>query len=128
MCFLLKYVWNFWKQLFAYVCYAVKFYRTILLICTGISSEIWILDLFDSTTCTEKYVCSTCNKVYKNFNTLRSHKKLDCGKEAKFACKLCGYTCKRRTQMKNHWGSKHYGIDFHSIEQLVFLVPKSNPV
>lgn len=54
-----------------------------------------------------KLTCKNCNRSYKNFNTLRSHTKLDCGKEKQFQCNLCKFSSKRRYAVKNHFLTVH---------------------
>jgi uncharacterized Zn-finger protein len=52
-------------------------------------------------------VCRECNKIYKNFHTLRMHLRQDCGKGKQFKCPECARTFKRNAHVKNHLARIH---------------------
>lgn len=55
---------------------------------------------------TDDLVCPTCEKHYKNRNTLRAHMKQDCS-DRKWFCSLCDHISKRNYDMKVHMRVKH---------------------
>lgn len=55
-------------------------------------------------------MCDQCGNVYRHKGTRDFHKKVECGKLPQFKCPHCSYAAKRRTNLRNHVGSRH-GID-----------------
>lgn len=53
------------------------------------------------------FPCDTCNRSYKNRETLWRHKRYECGKEPQFKCTACPYRGKRKDSLKSHWINKH---------------------
>ena len=55
----------------------------------------------------EQFVCH-CGKKYKWWDSLRRHKRVDCGnKEKKFSCHKCDKKFKYRYELGNHVLMKH---------------------
>lgn len=53
------------------------------------------------------FQCKGCGKSYRYRSTLRTHQKLECGKEPQNACHLCNYRCYQRGNLKRHLLLKH---------------------
>ncbi|XP_076221952.1 longitudinals lacking protein, isoforms F/I/K/T-like [Nomia melanderi] len=54
------------------------------------------------------YVCTDCGKEYKWLDSLKRHKRVDCGnKEKKFSCHMCDRKFKYRYELKNHITALH---------------------
>lgn len=54
-----------------------------------------------------KVECPDCHKMYKNPNSLHSHRKLDCGQPKKFVCQICHYKSNRKFRLTEHMNSVH---------------------
>nr|CAI5842161.1 unnamed protein product [Callosobruchus analis] len=54
-----------------------------------------------------KFTCDTCGKGYKHQASFSRHKKYECQKAPTFACGLCVYKAKRRSDLKKHIKSRH---------------------
>lgn len=54
-----------------------------------------------------KLTCEICNKSYVNRYSYFSHKNKDCNKPKKFTCVLCGYSSKRKHNLKQHIRAIH---------------------
>lgn len=52
-------------------------------------------------------VCDTCGRVYRWATGLSRHKRLECGKEAKFCCPYCDYRAKQKVNLFAHIRRKH---------------------
>ncbi|XP_033333676.2 uncharacterized protein LOC117224681 [Megalopta genalis] len=56
------------------------------------------------------YVCTDCGKEYKWLDSLKRHKRVDCGnKEKRFSCHMCNKKFKYRYELKNHI-TAHHGL------------------
>ncbi|XP_078040764.1 zinc finger E-box-binding homeobox 1-like [Augochlora pura] len=57
------------------------------------------------------YVCTDCGKGYKWLDSLKRHKRVDCGnKEKRFSCHMCNKKFKYRYELKNHI-TAHHGMN-----------------
>ncbi|XP_043486088.1 zinc finger and SCAN domain-containing protein 16-like [Polistes fuscatus] len=55
-----------------------------------------------------QYVCTDCGKKYKWQDSLKRHKRVDCGnKEKRFLCNFCNRKFKYRYELKNHITAHH---------------------
>ncbi|KAG5331166.1 LOLA3 protein, partial [Acromyrmex charruanus] len=60
------------------------------------------------------FPCDTCNRQYRRIISLQRHKRLECGKEAKFECMMCHAKFKHK-----HSLLRHYNVHmFHMRESL----------
>lgn len=66
--------------------------------------------LSDASINDKKFVCDTCGRRYKYIRGLRSHQKLECGKEPKFECYICLRKFNLRGNLKTHIISVHKTI------------------
>nr|CAI5854443.1 unnamed protein product [Callosobruchus analis] len=55
----------------------------------------------------EKVICESCKKPFKNHNSWRVHYKQDCIAAKKYLCIYCSFVSKRRFSLKNHLLKKH---------------------
>ncbi|XP_015436093.1 PREDICTED: zinc finger protein 155-like [Dufourea novaeangliae] len=54
------------------------------------------------------YVCTDCGRGYKWLDSLKRHKRVDCGnKEKQFSCDVCDKKFKYRYELKNHVTAHH---------------------
>ncbi|XP_015436092.1 PREDICTED: zinc finger protein 227-like [Dufourea novaeangliae] len=54
------------------------------------------------------YVCTDCGKGYRRMDSLKRHKRVDCGnKEKQFSCDLCDKKFKYRYSLKHHVTMHH---------------------
>uniref|UniRef100_A0A1B6L8C1 C2H2-type domain-containing protein n=1 Tax=Graphocephala atropunctata TaxID=36148 RepID=A0A1B6L8C1_9HEMI len=51
----------------------------------------------------QKFKCLTCNKMYKNQDTVKSHRRIECSNK----CIFCPYTGQTATLVRYHIGKKH---------------------
>ncbi|KAJ1529435.1 hypothetical protein ONE63_006213 [Megalurothrips usitatus] len=64
-----------------------------------------------------QFSCHSCEKRYRDYNSLWKHVKFSCGnKAARFQCPLCPVRCKRRDTVKRHMNK------FHGPESLALTV------
>lgn len=56
---------------------------------------------------TKDFPCNECGCTYKHKSSWYQHKRYECGKEAQFKCKFCGYRGKRKRDIKMHMAIKH---------------------
>jgi hypothetical protein len=52
------------------------------------------------------YQCKKCSNIYKVASSLRRHER-ECGVEPSLHCAICGYSCFRNYQLRNHILSHH---------------------
>ncbi|KYQ50641.1 Zinc finger E-box-binding homeobox 1, partial [Trachymyrmex zeteki] len=65
-------------------------------------------------TSVQMFPCDTCNRQYRRIISLQRHKRLECGKEAKFECMMCHAKFKHK-----HSLLRHYNVHmFHMRESL----------
>ena len=50
--------------------------------------------------------CKKCLNFYRAASSLRRHER-ECGKEKFLHCELCGYSCYRNYQLRNHFLHHH---------------------
>ncbi|XP_054288117.1 gastrula zinc finger protein XlCGF49.1-like [Macrosteles quadrilineatus] len=62
------------------------------------------------------FFCGTCGNSYTTANGLNIHKKLYCGKEPKFSCKVCGHKFYQKVNVKSHMLALHPNIPFSMSE------------
>lgn len=55
----------------------------------------------------EKFICTTCERVYKNKDSLGRHLKWECGKEPSFACSRCPYKARYKADLVRHEKTRH---------------------
>lgn len=55
----------------------------------------------------KKVACSSCGKLYKNAESLRSHRRYDCGKRKSYPGRYCCTTFKRKNDLQSHVIKKH---------------------
>jgi hypothetical protein len=69
----------------------------------------------DKSGLTNQYYCENCNRSYKYYRNLKSHQKLECGKEARFLCSYagCTYKTKIKRYLHMHILNKHSNIQIH---------------
>ncbi|XP_076645088.1 uncharacterized protein LOC143354707, partial [Halictus rubicundus] len=54
------------------------------------------------------YLCTDCGREYKWLDSLKRHKRVDCGnKEKRFSCHVCDKKFKYRYELKNHIVAHH---------------------
>lgn len=70
----------------------------------SLQSKTTFMDHFSDESRIEEnmYRCDACQRVYSHAQSLRNHKKFECGKSAQFGCPHCNYRCKRKGNMKAH--------------------------
>lgn len=56
------------------------------------------------------YYCDQCGRKYKYKTGLRSHVRFECGKEPRFHCNICEYTCHVKSNLKSHILRRHYDV------------------
>ncbi|KYN03469.1 PREDICTED: zinc finger protein 467-like [Cyphomyrmex costatus] len=49
------------------------------------------------------FPCDTCNRQYRRIISLQRHKRLECGKEAKFECMMCHAKFKHKHSLLRHY-------------------------
>lgn len=54
------------------------------------------------------YKCDRCSKSYKLLNSLRRHKKVECGKGKNIVCVECGHRFYYKQDFQSHVINKHY--------------------
>ncbi|KAK9893012.1 hypothetical protein WA026_023225 [Henosepilachna vigintioctopunctata] len=60
-----------------------------------------------------EYKCQACDKIYRNPESLKSHKQKDCGKDKCFCCFICHKSFKRKHDLRKHMVRVHDGVYFH---------------
>ena len=54
------------------------------------------------------HICDGCGKKYKWLDSLKRHKRVECGnKEKRHICRICGRKYKYRYELTNHLSSQH---------------------
>lgn len=59
---------------------------------------------------TGQWVCSQCGKRYKWQGNLKTHQKVECGKEPSLLCSFCPYRTPHKSNLKRHMGVKHSSV------------------
>lgn len=54
-----------------------------------------------------QFRCEDCGRGYRWKKSMLRHKRLECGKEPQFVCKLCPYRGKQNISLQKHMISKH---------------------
>lgn len=49
-----------------------------------------------------------CGRSYSMYKNLKRHQTVECGKEPRFRCRMCGYGCFRNNVMTLHYLKKHH--------------------
>ena len=62
------------------------------------------------------HVCSSCGKRYKWMDSLRRHKRVECGKIANTGCPYCHYRTKHRSNMYLHIKTQHKGQKVYAVD------------
>ncbi|CAD1476574.1 unnamed protein product, partial [Heterotrigona itama] len=57
------------------------------------------------------YLCNNCGKTYKWKESLNLHKRMECGIEPRFCCKVCGRRFKHKHHLAKHHKSIHNYVD-----------------
>lgn len=57
------------------------------------------------------YLCNNCGKTYKWKESLNLHKRMECGIEPRFSCKVCGRKFKHKHHLAKHHKSIHNYVD-----------------
>lgn len=57
------------------------------------------------------YLCNNCGKTYKWKESLNLHKRMECGIEPRFCCKVCGRRFKHKHHLTKHHKSIHNYVD-----------------
>ncbi|XP_012150868.2 uncharacterized protein LOC100878650 [Megachile rotundata] len=60
---------------------------------------------------TFRYPCNNCGKTYKWRESLNLHKRMECGIEPRFSCKICGRRFKHKHHVTKHHKSIHNYVD-----------------
>jgi hypothetical protein len=78
-------------------------------------SQGYVYKARDKSGLTNQYYCENCNRSYKYYRNLKSHQKLECGKEARFLCSYagCTYKTKIKRYLHMHILNKHSNIQIH---------------
>lgn len=56
------------------------------------------------------YPCDTCDRRYRRIISLQRHKRLECGKEAKFGCMICHAKFKHKHSLLRHYNVHVFDI------------------
>lgn len=54
-----------------------------------------------------QFFCSQCGNGYKWKISLKRHQRLECAKQPKYSCHICGKLFYRHYLLKDHMSSKH---------------------
>lgn len=55
------------------------------------------------------FQCVKCGRLYKWQTSLYKHIRLECGKEPKYVCEMCGIKLKHKHHLQLHYVQKHLG-------------------
>lgn len=73
-----------------------------------------------------QWVCTQCGKTYKWQGNLRTHQKVECGKEPSLTCSFCPYRTPHKSNLKRHIGVKHSSVILDDLFDSFNIQPSAN--